>query len=303
VAYFSFIVPPFGGVPSACQADFFPYANYGGPTPGEISFTDLSNTANLNPPATYLWDFGDGTTSNMQNPTHVFPATGYYYVCLMVTNTSNCASSFCTTIYVDYSWWNNSPYQGNCTAGYVVFPGQPNAGITNIVNTSQGNNLIYTWDFGNGVTATGPTPFITFSNSGTYLVCLSIEDTISGCTDSFCDTLFVDSLGFISRSPLNGNVAVRVSLGPQPMSVTGMTELSDRTLSVFPNPSTGIITLAEQKAGSMIEIYNIQGQMVLSFIGRAGKMELDLSSLPSGSYHLRSVSSNEIRYGRFVLKN
>jgi hypothetical protein len=115
--------------------------------------------------------------------------------------------------------------------------------------------------------------------------------------------LFVDSLGFISRSPLNGNVAVRVSLGPQPMNVTGMTELSERTLSVFPNPSTGIITLAEQKAGSMIEIYNIQGQMVLSFIGRAGKMELDLSSLPSGSYHLRSVSSNEIRYGRFVLKN
>jgi len=304
VAYYSFIIPPFSGIPSSCQADFIAYANYGGGTPGEVSFTDLSNTANLNPPATYSWDFGDGTTSSLQNPTHVFASTGYYYVCLTITNTASCMSSYCTTIYVDHTWWNNNPYQGNCTAGYLVFPGQPNAGMTNIVNTSQGNNLIYNWDFGNGQTATGSTPFVTFSNSGTYLVCLSIEDTVSGCTDTFCDTLFVDSLGFVSRSPLNGNVAVRVSVGPMPMNVTAIAEsVVHSQIAVYPNPGSGLLNVSDTETGSVIEVFNIQGQRVFSTQSRGGNITLDLTNLPSGSYQLRSFSGEQIRHGRFVIQN
>jgi PKD repeat protein len=176
--------------------------------------------------------------------------------------------------------------------------------MTNIVNTSQGNNLIYNWDFGNGQTATGSTPFVTFSNSGTYLVCLSIEDTVSGCTDTFCDTLFVDSLGFVSRSPLNGNVAVRVSVGPMPMNVTAIAEsVVHSQIAVYPNPGSGLLNVSDTETGSVIEVFNIQGQRVFSTQSRGGNITLDLTNLPSGSYQLRSFSGEQIRHGRFVIQN
>ncbi|HNW90279.1 MAG TPA: C25 family cysteine peptidase [Bacteroidales bacterium] len=49
---------------------------------GEIQFTDLSTNA----PTTYHWDFGDGTTSNLQNPMHTYQANGTYTVMLTAMN-------------------------------------------------------------------------------------------------------------------------------------------------------------------------------------------------------------------------
>lgn len=52
---------------------------------GTIDFTDLTGSA-----ATWAWDFGDGNTSILQNPTHTYTATGTYTVTL---TTTNCAGS------------------------------------------------------------------------------------------------------------------------------------------------------------------------------------------------------------------
>ena len=53
-----------------------------------IQFTDL--TANL--PTSWLWNFGDGGTSTLQNPSHQFAATGSYNVSLSAANTNGTAS-------------------------------------------------------------------------------------------------------------------------------------------------------------------------------------------------------------------
>ena len=53
-----------------------------------IQFTD--RTTNL--PTSWLWDFGDGTTSTAQNPSHQYAATGSYNVTLSATNTNGTAS-------------------------------------------------------------------------------------------------------------------------------------------------------------------------------------------------------------------
>lgn len=37
----------------------------------------------------YLWDFGDGTTSTLENPTHTFPSEGFYEVCLTIEGICN----------------------------------------------------------------------------------------------------------------------------------------------------------------------------------------------------------------------
>lgn len=71
-----------------CSAGPAPTANFSisDPTPcnGFISLTDIS-TGN---PTAWSWDFGDGATSNLQNPTHQYTAPGVYTVKLTASNTN-----------------------------------------------------------------------------------------------------------------------------------------------------------------------------------------------------------------------
>jgi PKD repeat protein len=53
-----------------------------------VNFTDLSTLS----PTTWLWNFGDATTSTLQNPTHTYSATGTYTVTLTVTNANGCGT-------------------------------------------------------------------------------------------------------------------------------------------------------------------------------------------------------------------
>jgi gliding motility-associated-like protein len=59
-------------------------------------FTDQTDFG-TSPVKHWSWDFGDGTTSNLQSPTHVYAAAGIYSVILTVDNGS-CNSKFSTTI-------------------------------------------------------------------------------------------------------------------------------------------------------------------------------------------------------------
>ena len=62
-----------------------------------ISFTDLSGGN----PNQWLWGFGDGNTSNEQNPIHYFDVSGTYTVCLLAQNTElNCNATYCEVIQV-----------------------------------------------------------------------------------------------------------------------------------------------------------------------------------------------------------
>ena len=56
-------------------------------------FTDLST----NDPMAWAWDFGDGDSSNEQDPTHLFTSTGVYEVCLTTTNQYG-EDTYCDTI-------------------------------------------------------------------------------------------------------------------------------------------------------------------------------------------------------------
>ncbi len=46
----------------------------------------------------YLWSFGDGDSSTMTNPSHYFPATGTYNVCLQAENDAGCIDTTCVDI-------------------------------------------------------------------------------------------------------------------------------------------------------------------------------------------------------------
>ncbi|EKQ52097.1 MAG: PDK repeat-containing protein [Methanobacterium sp. Maddingley MBC34] len=53
-----------------------------GNAPFTVTFTDQST----NTPTSWLWNFGDGTTSTSQNPTHTYSTLGTYYVMLTAAN-------------------------------------------------------------------------------------------------------------------------------------------------------------------------------------------------------------------------
>jgi gliding motility-associated-like protein len=137
----------------------------------QVVFTDASVL-----PQTWLWDFGDGTTSTLQNPVHVYAAFGTYNVSLTVTNGS-CSNTIVTpvTLINELAGFNVAD-DTVCKNQQVVFAVAPAVNQANIVS--------YFWDFGDGTTQMGGTPIGHFyTAAGLYSVKLVLTDT-RGCRDS-----------------------------------------------------------------------------------------------------------------------
>jgi hypothetical protein len=94
-----------------CQANFWVMQAYtygdsvlnpgGGvePIPNEVWVWNL--TSGGQPPYTYLWNFGDGTSSMDPYPTHFYASGGTYQLCLTIADASGCTSTYCDEITVD----------------------------------------------------------------------------------------------------------------------------------------------------------------------------------------------------------
>jgi gliding motility-associated-like protein len=62
------------------------------------AISGVNNTSQL--ASSYTWDFGDGYTSGLQNPTHIYADTGSYQICLTALNQYGCSDTACDTIIV-----------------------------------------------------------------------------------------------------------------------------------------------------------------------------------------------------------
>lgn len=125
----------------------------------------------------FSWDFGDGTTSTDENPTHLYTKIGSYTVKLTAFDSSSCNkiddSSFTITV---------SPIP---IASFTYNPLVPKENtFTNFVNQSIGATH-YTWNFGDGDTSTLENPKHIFSETATYTVCLNAANDF-GCSDDTC---------------------------------------------------------------------------------------------------------------------
>ena len=93
---------------------------------GEILFTDLSQ----NGPTSWSWDFGDGSTSIIKNPTHTYNSNGTYTVSLIATNSYGFNQITKTNyITVDKPWSPIAADEALCNSGSITF---------NATNTSSG---------------------------------------------------------------------------------------------------------------------------------------------------------------------
>jgi PKD repeat protein len=64
-----------------------------GVVPLAVSFSSSGSSDPEGTPLTYNWDFGDGTTSTVANPTHTYAAAGVYSAQLQVSDGTNVTSS------------------------------------------------------------------------------------------------------------------------------------------------------------------------------------------------------------------
>jgi gliding motility-associated-like protein len=70
-----------------------------------FNFTDLSTGG----ATAWAWTFGDGSSSNVQNPSYTYSANGPETVCLVASNANNCSSTSCYLINVDVFEFINIP--------------------------------------------------------------------------------------------------------------------------------------------------------------------------------------------------
>jgi hypothetical protein len=267
------------GNPCSITADYS-FTDNGG---GNYSFLNGSSGNVVN----VQWNFGDGSTSSLQNPSHTFTANGYYVVVLTVTDSLS-LNGYCFDYeakLVHVTGVNNSL---NCNAGFSMIP-DVNSNYVYVFNSSFGNNLNYYWDFGDGSYSNEAYPNHNYTTAGPFNLCLYVYDG-SGCNSYYCDTIDVDGT-VVRQFGFSINVTTPNSVG-----INDQTKTSNQ-ISVFPNPGNGIYTLnfKEFKSLKKYSVVDMLGNIILTKTIDSEKTIIDISNFNAGIYILKTDGINPIR--------
>lgn len=163
-----------------CYADFNFESSQGDPF--TIQFSDQS-TPGID---LYFWVFGDGTSSDEQNPVHTYQDEGDYEVCLGVFDLeTSCFDSICKTVTIQL--------QAECEAAFAYDQDPENPFSVNFMDESTGEIVSWSWNFGDGSTSDEPSPTHLFSEEGLFEVCLEVVDITGTCTSSYCEEILVEA--------------------------------------------------------------------------------------------------------------
>ena len=139
----------------------------------DVSFTDLSE----NEPDSWLWYFGDGTTSAEQDPVHTYATAGTHAVCLQAGNAAGSAFS-CALIEIS-----------DATAPVADFSWETIGDTTFFTDLSSPAPTSWIWLFGDGTAGSGQYPTHNYAVSGTYPVCMKAIN--AGGNDIICQLVDV----------------------------------------------------------------------------------------------------------------
>jgi len=139
--------------------------------------TDVNFTAKNSPKnGSYLWNFGDGSFSNQENPAHIYKKSGTFDVSLSVTNPND--GQISTIAMRDLITINPKP-EADFEWSYTNNPvGEPTA---KFVNTSVNANS-FVWKFSGNRTSVEVSPSVICTSKGKQSVILEVQNTF-GCKD------------------------------------------------------------------------------------------------------------------------
>nr|WP_292426278.1 PKD domain-containing protein [Methanoregula sp.] len=153
-----------------------------GPVPLIVQFTDKSTDQ----PTSWNWTFGDGTSSNLQNPVHTYMKNGTYTINLSAFNGYDEPISSPAIQIIAYT-----PFSVNLMAA-------PTSGMngTSVIFTDQSTGFpsptSWYWDFGDGYNSTQQNPSHQYVSPGLYTVAHSATNSQ--------ETLWSNKTAFISIS-------------------------------------------------------------------------------------------------------
>ena len=128
-----------------CQADFWVLQAYGQdslPVPYELWVWNLSTGGNGD--LSYLWSFGDGTSSTDPYPSHTYSGNGPYVLCLTITDNNSCTSTHCDSISIDGDGMYTGMIggEGDRQDGFTINVQNPNA-ATAVEEMSSGDMALW----------------------------------------------------------------------------------------------------------------------------------------------------------------
>ena len=165
--------------PGGCTMDTVLHSEFEDSTSAlNVFFTNKSSSS----ATSYHWDFGDGDASNQKNPQHRYSTPGTYTVSLTTED--------------NYCKWDSvvkviSVCGDSANPGFTVAYNNLQLNFSDTTNSIVGHST--SWDFGDGITGTGKNVQHVYQSTGTYQVCLTVDDSCH--TYTVCDSIQVcDSL-------------------------------------------------------------------------------------------------------------
>ncbi|MEL6843107.1 MAG: PKD domain-containing protein, partial [Bacteroidota bacterium] len=192
------------------NADYGTNTPRAGCLPLTVDFADQSLASDQI--VSWLWDFGDGDSSVLQNPTHVYDSSGYFTVSLTVTDINGCTH----TVVKEDDIFATQP-----TADFTVNPSVncPNFNST-FITLSQGYGLSYYWEMGDGGTSLLANTLHSYADTGYYDVSLQVVD-VNGCRDS------ITKVNHVEIRELLASIQVDTTYAPcPPLSVHFLSDTS-----------------------------------------------------------------------------
>ncbi|MCL4294078.1 MAG: PKD domain-containing protein [Anaerolineae bacterium] len=148
-----------GGTVSTVPTPIFSASPVSGTVPLTVTFTNSSTGA-----SSYLWQFGDNTSSTAISPTHTYTQAGVYTVTLFAS-TGSLTTPLTRTNYITVSTPSPVPnFSGNPLTGTVPL-------TVTFMNSSTGASS-YLWEFGDNTSGTAISPTHTYTQAGVYTVTL-----------------------------------------------------------------------------------------------------------------------------------
>jgi PKD repeat protein len=222
-----------------------------------VSFIDFST----NSPSTWAWNFGDGNTSNQQNPTHTYSVPGNYSVSLTVTNSAGT----------------------NTTAQNIVVNSNPIVSITSndsdnlvcdngglIQLTSSPSNAILS---GTGVGNSTFNPSL--ANVGANTITANYTDA-NGCQGTAQLTILVEQCASLEE------------------------ELFE-SIQIFPNPNKGVFQISGLQLGQKYFIQDLNGKIIFAGDVKAEIEIIILPNISNGFYYLNVNSKDNFIHKRFTI--
>lgn len=175
-----------------------------------VNFTNTTTVITAG--TTFTWDFGDGNTSFVQDPSHTYAAPGSYIVRLDAHDVrydsvnqvwDTCYSYACYIITVD-----NPVVFFNCDSASANFSKTISGQTVSFVANAFGfTNASYFWNFGDGTyDNSSVSPTHTYAADGTYSVCLTVMEKDGAC-DIVCVKNICYDVTINVNDPCKGNTA------------------------------------------------------------------------------------------------